>query len=155
MTSGPSDWINEGLAEYSAFRLSGLLSGSAYQDTLLARYRSHAMDGSKDLPIAKTPSGSEIRYLNRYQRTTLMFHQAARLFGQDQLDRLLRKMHQEYLVDRDATTESFLEETESQLGPEALTFFTNCLYNPRHQVIARETRDALGGDAEGPSKELD
>ena len=129
-TSGPNDWLNEGLAEYSSFRLSGLLSGSAFQDKLLDRYRTHARDEPGDIAIAETPTDSKMRYVNRYERTTLMFHTAGNRFGQDHLDALLRALYSRFSGDKGATTVLFLEMAEQHIGNKAKDFFSKCLLEP-------------------------
>ena len=138
VTSDPSDWINEGLAEYSAFRLSGLMSGVDYQQILLYKYRADARSGSSDLAIAEPPQESKSRELNRYELTTLMFRRAAEQFGQAEVDGLLRFLHGAYVGNRTATTKNFLEAAKNEIGAGVSSFFRDCLVNPTNPVVMGE-----------------
>jgi len=136
-TDSPDDWINEGLAEFSAFRLSGLLFGKSFEDQLVSKYSLHAKESPKDLAIAETPGDSQARYVNRYEKTTLMFREAAKRFGQKNLDTLLRALYQRFSTNREATTELFLEEAEYHMGMEAKQFFSECLYEPGSPLLGK------------------
>jgi hypothetical protein len=125
----PDDWINEGLAEFSAFRLSEERFGKAFADTLIQEYRQHAKDSRTSSPIAETETSSPDRYVNRYEKVALMFIEAQRRFGQESTDKLLRSLCTRFAATRNATTELFLEEAETQMGKEAQAFFRNALYD--------------------------
>ena len=126
----PDDWINEGLAEYSAFRISNQLFGEEFAQLLLNEYQQHAREAPSDLAIAETTGSSKARYVNRYEKTTLMFREAAIRFGQDRLDSLLRRLLKRFARSRDATTALFLAEAEKSLGAEGKEFFSRYLYGP-------------------------
>ncbi|MEW6751216.1 MAG: hypothetical protein AB1505_09595 [Candidatus Latescibacterota bacterium] len=138
--STPDDWINEGLAEYSAFRLSLVHFGTVFGDSLLAEYRAHAAAAPADLAIARTPSASEARYVNRYEKTAVMLTEAARRFGQEHVDQMLAALYTRFAPSRRATTEVFLEEVGSHLGDKARRYFEECLYRPGWQPHAAGRR---------------
>lgn len=127
-TSTPEDWINEGLAEFSAFRLSEGRYGKAFGEVLVAEYRQHAANSQTPDSIAETESSSPDRYINRYEKTTLMFLEARQRFGQESLDRLLKRLNTRFTGTHDATTAIFLEEAEKQMGKDAREFFQETLY---------------------------
>jgi len=124
----PDDWINEGLAEYSAFRLSEEQVGKSFADILIQEYRQHAKESQTSVPIAETEISSPDRYVNRYEKTALMFIEAQRRFGQESLDKLLKSLYIRFAETRNATTALFLEEVETQMGKDAQAFFQNVLY---------------------------
>jgi hypothetical protein len=126
--SGPDDWINEGLAEFSAFRLSTEQFGETFADTLAAEYRKHASACETDAAIAQTPNDSPDRYVNRYEKTTLLFLEAERRFGKEPLERFLKAFYTRFAGTRNATTGLFLQELNDRLGPEAKAFFEDALF---------------------------
>lgn len=142
----PDDWINEGLAELSAFRLSRELFGDPFAERLLSEYREHAAKSSEDVAIAETESSSADRYVNRYEKTTLLFVEAGRLFGQERLDEVLRALYERHAGKGGATTALFLAEVERRLGATGRAFFENGLFAKRWSV------DLLRPPAELPAQ---
>ena len=126
----PDDWINEGLAEYSAFRLSSQYFGQGFADILTCQYTEHAAQSSANTAIAETDTSSPDRYVNRYEKMTLLYLEASRRFGEDNLDRVFRALHDRYAGTHKATTAEFLEITKQQLGTAGEVFFRDALYNP-------------------------
>lgn len=124
----PDDWINEGLAEFSAFRLSSQKFGKPFADHQLKVYSKHISESKTDTPIAETTGDSPDRYVNRYEKTTIMFLEAQQKFGENNLDRVLKALHKQYAGTRALTTAIFLDKIENELGEEALAFFRNKLY---------------------------
>lgn len=122
------DWINEGGAEFSSFLLCRALYGADYAGGLLASYREHAQKAGTEHSVAETPPSSPDRYVNHYEKTTLMYLEAARRFGESGVLALLRALYEQHCAKRDATTESFLALSRARLGPEAERFFRQCLY---------------------------
>jgi len=133
----PEDWINEGLAEFSAYRLADERFGKAFAETLLQRYRDHAAATRTDSSIVETEGSSPDRYVNRYEKTALMFVEARRRFGSESLDTTLRSLYAQCARGRQATTALFLEEVRLRMGAEAEEFFRSILY--RKGVISQPT----------------
>ena len=127
-TNTPEDWINEGLAEFSAFRLSEIVFGQAFADVLIQEYNTHAAESQTNTAILETESDSPDRYVNRYEKTTLMFLQARERFGEDNLNKVLRALYAEFAGTRDATTGLFLKKVESYMGKEARQYFEETLW---------------------------
>jgi hypothetical protein len=125
-TDTPDDWLNEGLAEYSAFRLSEARD-PAFAPVLRQEYEEHAAASQTAATIADTEASSPDRYVNRYEKTTLMFLEARRRFGEKALDKMLRAFHTRFADRRDATTALFLDEVRAEMGAEAEAFFRDTL----------------------------
>lgn len=124
----PNDWINEGLAEFSAFRLAEERFGKGFAETLIARYRRNAGRSKTSSCIAETETSSPDREVNRYDKAALMFLEAQRRFGKGPLDKLLKELHTRFAGTGQATTALFLEEVRTQMGQEAQAFFREELY---------------------------
>ncbi len=142
----PDDWINEGLAEFSAYRLSRELFGDAFAARLLTEYREHAAKSSEEVAIAETASSSADRYVNRYEKTTLLLVEASRRFGQERLDEVLRSLYERHSGKGGATTALFLAEVESRLGAPGRAFFEDALF------AKRWSEDLLRPPAESPAQ---
>lgn len=126
--STPDDWINEGLAEFTAFRLTEERYGKAFADMRIAEYRQNASSSKTSSSIAETEGASPDREVNRYDKATLMFLEARRRFGEEPLDKFLKALYTRYAGTGEATTALFLEEVGRQMGKEAQTFFREELY---------------------------
>lgn len=124
----PDDWINEGLAEYSAFRLSEDEFGTAFTSLRLEEYRQNARACQTADAIAQTEGSSPDREANRYDKATLMFVAARSRFGEEPLDRLLRSLYARFAGTHELTTARFLEEARTRIGREAEGFFREELY---------------------------
>ena len=124
----PDDWINEGLAEYSAFRLSEEESGKVFASRRLEEYRRNARACQTTDAIAQTEGSSPDREANRYDKATLMLLAARSRFGDEPLDRLLRSLYARFAGTHELTTARFLEEARAVIGKEAEGFFREELY---------------------------
>ncbi len=124
----PDDWINEGLAEFSAFRISEEIFGKGFAEMRLGDYRQNASESKTSEAIAETEQSSPDREVNRYDKTALMFLEAQRRFGAEPLDKVLRALYLRFAGNHQATTALFLDEVERQMGKEAQTFFHETLY---------------------------
>jgi hypothetical protein len=126
-TETPDDWINEGLAEFSAFSAASALFGSEVRDSLLAEYRRSVPRGTVSTPIAATPNESPDRYLNHYQKPTLLFASLESTIGQTRLMEFLRKIYEAHHEHRDATTPAVLRIARNLLGAEAAGRLERCV----------------------------
>jgi aminopeptidase N len=122
-------WIDEGLAEYSADRLTARRFGPPTAER--SAEDSVRIDGSNktDSAIAETLPTSPDRELNWYAKSARMFARAEQKFGEPALDRFLRTLYQSH---RDhghpATTAEFLALAGKVIGPDAEAFFRGELY---------------------------
>ncbi len=126
-TKTPNDWINEGGAEYSAFSAVGALFGGEIRDSLLARYRQHAARARTPTPIAATTNDSPDRYVNHYEKPTLLFAAVERQVGQPTFRGFLRSFYAAHAGRRDATTEAFLADARTALGADVAALMERCL----------------------------
>jgi hypothetical protein len=126
-TETPGDWINEGLAEFSAFSAASALFGSEVRDSLLAQYRRSVPRGTVSTPIAATPNESPDRYLNHYERPTLLLASLESTVGQNRLMEFLHKIYEAHHERRDATTPAVLRIARNLLGAEAAARLERCV----------------------------
>jgi len=124
----PQDWINEALAEYSAYCVSSTQFGPDFAGRRLANYREQASRNRTSQSIAETPGDSPDREINRYNKAPLMLLEAERRFGRAALDRLLRDLHLRFAGTRRATTAVFLNLAAKHMGAHAAEFFSDELY---------------------------
>ncbi len=124
----PNDWINEGLAEFTAFRLTEERFRRSFAEARLAEYHHQVSQSKTTSAIAETTGDSPDREINRYYKTTLMFLDARRRFGEAALDKTLRAIYARFAGTSQATTTAFLEEVDKQMGEEAAAFFREELY---------------------------
>jgi len=124
----PNDWINEGLAEFTAFRLTEERFGKTFADARLAAYHQNASQNKTISAIAETTGDSPDREINRYDKATLMFLEARRRFGEAALDKVLKTIYARFGGTGQATSTLFLEEVDKQMGKEAAAFFREELY---------------------------
>jgi hypothetical protein len=127
-SSTPDDWINEGLAEYSAFRLSEEQYGKAFAAHRLEEYRQHVCGSQTADAIAETEGFSPDREVNRYDKATLMLLEARARFGEDRLDLALKHLFARFDGTHRVTTALFLEAVRTQMGEETEAFFRKSLY---------------------------
>jgi hypothetical protein len=121
------DWINEGLAEYSAFLISEELIGKDFTDQLLSEYKKRVTESKSETPIVETTNNSPDRELNRYAKPVLLFNEARNKFSKEKMDHFLKSLYVRFTTEKKATTEIFLDELGKDIGPEAKEFFRNAI----------------------------
>jgi hypothetical protein len=126
-TSTPEDWINEGLAEYTALLASEQLVGREFAELLLREYEERSRDSVSATAIVETQNGSPDREVNRYARPVLFLNEARRRYGPERTTAFLQALYRRFEADGRATTASFLETAASSLGPEAGDAFREAL----------------------------
>jgi hypothetical protein len=136
-TSAPDDWINEGLAEYTAFIVAGKLHGAAFASRLLEDYRERSENSATTAAIADTASGSPDREVNRYARPVLVLDDAERKYGSERMAAFIRALYRRFSEDGRATTGSFLSVAESTLGPEARVMLSEALFRREWRAAER------------------
>jgi hypothetical protein len=115
----PDDWINEGLAEFTSFNFVSDRFGEPVRKYLLTQYFDHIAKSRDNTPILQTKGDSKFRYVNRYEKTTILFCLLKKKFGQEKLFRALRSFYTEFRGTRKANTNRFLEILKQQLGVDA------------------------------------
>ncbi len=129
------DWINEGLAEYSAFLLSAQIFGNQFADTLMNSYIRDCTQSPSSAPIVRTVSNSPDRHVNRSGKTALMFIEAEKRFGLEPLLQTLFMFYQAHGTGRDATTQKFLDLVGQEMSAEAEQYFRKMLYREDRQTV--------------------
>jgi hypothetical protein len=125
----PEDWINEGLAEYSAFIISEKYRGKEFCDQLLKEYTERAGKSKTETPIALTEEKSQDREVNRYDKPTILFNELRNKYGEETINRFLKSLYETFSDKQKATTEMFLEVMEKEIGKEAKDYFSDALYS--------------------------
>jgi len=127
----PEDWINEGLAEYSALLLSEDLAGKEFSDQLLSEYAQRAASSKTETAIAETGNNSPDREVNRYAKPTLLLNEARDKFGDDKMKEFLKALYLQFANLNNATTQIFLSVAEKSFGSEGKEFFERALYRKK------------------------
>lgn len=126
-TETPEDWINEGLAEFSAFTVARDLYGAAVRDTLAAAYGRSIARAKTAAPIAGTPNNSPDRYINHYQKPALLLAAVEAKVGPDRLHAFLASFYAAHAGRRDATTAEFLKGARDALGADVAAQMERCV----------------------------
>jgi hypothetical protein len=126
--STPDDWINEGLAEYSAFLASGRIFGAEFAEALLADYRLRSATSATVSAIAETASSSPDREVNRYARPVLLLTDLQRRYGEERTGEFVRALYRRFAADGRATTDAFLDEASRRLGKDARESLATTLF---------------------------
>ena len=127
-TGSPEDWINEGLAEYSAFLAMERIVGPAFAAKLLSEAEERSANGATTVAIASTPNGHADRELNRYTRPLLLLEAARRRRGDAAMRAFLRALDTRFVTAGMATTAAFLSVVEAQLGADERARFAEALF---------------------------
>jgi hypothetical protein len=129
--SGPDDWINEGLAEYSALWLSEALYGQEFSKLIISEYEERVNNSDSDISIAETTNDSKYREINRYDKAALLFYKAGEKFGKQNLLNFLSAFYARSRESVKVNTSLFLETAEIQIGKEAGDFFREALFSKK------------------------
>lgn len=120
------DWINEGLAEFSALSFCRECYGAEIAERRVEEYRQEASRSTT--AIAETEMASPDQEANRHSKSPLMFVEAESRFGAESLNEFLRSFYARFAGTRAATTEAFLEEARAHLGTDGEEFFREALF---------------------------
>ena len=118
------DWINEGLAEYSAFVAVASEFGEAARDSLLAGYRRDATRSEANTTIA---ASSAEGYVNRYEKPALLLADLEQTYGPGRVRDALRAVYSQFRGTRAATTAAVLSIIGRVLGPAAEARLRTCI----------------------------
>jgi hypothetical protein len=122
------DWINEALAEYTAWRLVREQAGSSAVASDEATYRKDAL--GKDVAVPIVASREEpARYVNCYEKGALVFIGVERRFGWSRLQVLLRRVVSESQT-TPMTTPRFLALCRDAMGAEAAEYVRTLIEAP-------------------------
>jgi aminopeptidase N len=128
-TNTPDDWINEGLAEYSALLVSEILIGKDFSGVLLDEYTDIVKSSKSKSAIAETSGDSPDREINRYYKPTILLNGLSNKFGDEKMKEFLKELYILFNETGRATTSVFLEAIEAVYGKETKDSFSESLYH--------------------------
>ena len=126
-TNTNNDWINEGLAEYSAFSFSVQQYGEKFRQNVTQSYLEDIRKTKKKESIVNTTSESPDRYVNWYEKSALLFLVLEEKVGQKPMNAFLTELHTKFKGTRLATTEAFFEIAERHLNKDDFEFMKSYL----------------------------
>jgi|GEM_PF-4550850 len=113
-------WINEGLAEYIAWRLAGELHGKGFVEMLMENYLVNVLGENMEKPLRHESLAHPLEAFGSvsYVKGALFFYNVEQLIGKDRMDKFLKKYFQH---DSQAfSTEEFLNLLKKELQPNEL-----------------------------------
>jgi hypothetical protein len=128
--SGPDDWLNEGLAEYSAVLVSAHMFGPGYRDFVITGFHGDISRGRTQESILTTGQDSVDRYINMYEKPVLLFQQLSTRFGEDKVVTFLKRFYSQSRDSKAASTRGLLDAARQELGEEAEEYMVRCLSAP-------------------------
>ena len=117
------DWLNEGLAEFSALMISKKLAGNSFYEVLLKEYRGIVSSSDIRTSIVETQGNSGEREINRYYKPALLLNDLWIKYGDDKIRELFSSFYSVSLSNGGATTELLLDRIEKVLGTDARNSF--------------------------------
>lgn len=134
-STGSNDWINEGGAEYTMLCIKKDMLGLENYNEFTGGYIERINACTSDEAIIETPNHGEIREINSYTKTAIMYIGAEIRFGKENLFKFLRKFYEQNKAKGNADTDRFLDLCEQILGKEAREYFNWLLYAKGWQNI--------------------
>lgn len=126
-TWSADDWINEGMAEYSALLASEKVIGKNFSDFLINEYTGIVNSSDTHLSILETTGDSWELNINRYYKPTLLLNELRQKYGDDRFFKFLRMLDNSFARSGAATTKVFLEVLENNLGIGARDYMEEAL----------------------------
>ena len=121
------DWINEGLAEYTAFWISEKVCGKEFADMIMDEYHTMINNCPTDKPILEPNVAMMEREVNRYYKPTLLFNDLCLKYGDEKIKAYLTDLYAAFVENKKATTALLLEVTKKSLGDDAYNFLNEGL----------------------------
>jgi hypothetical protein len=156
-TNSPDDWINEGLAEFSALWVSREIIGDDFYTILFNEYIDIINNTPAESSILETTSQSSNREVNRYYRPTILLDDLRKKYGDEKMKQFISSLYSHFKQSGSATTNVFLEEIESNYGREVKDSFSKALYlkdwntnNIKEDIFSAPSDTVLAGKWIGP-----
>ncbi len=142
-TTTPDDWLNEGLAEFSALLASEFCIGKAFYTILVKEYRDMAEGTPTRVSVLETTADSREREINRYYKPTLLLNDLRMKYGDDLLIGFFHVLYQRFEEEKTATTAIFLDALKNVYGKDEADSFLNALSekNPLNQPETLNSTD--------------
>ena len=121
-----NDWISESGAEFTMLAIIKDMLRLEDYNSLIEKhgYIKHIKELLSDAAICETKTDEwDARYVNRYEKTAIMYIGAEIRFGQKNLFKFLKEFYEQNKTERRANTNKFLELCEKVLGIEAREYF--------------------------------
>jgi hypothetical protein len=115
-SSGPENWLNEGMAEYVSSRYVRATFGQAAYDSTVARWR--RMSAGQP-PVWTPQSTRRPSAMVAYRKAPFLLSRLEERIGTDAMDRFLRR----YMVERIRTTPQLLAALQDVAGADAASWF--------------------------------
>jgi hypothetical protein len=115
-SSGPENWLNEGMAEYVSSRYVRATFGQAAYDSIVAQWRSMS---AGQPPIWTPQSTRRPSAMVAYRKAPFLLSRLEERIGTDEMDRFLRR----YMVERIRTTLQLLAALEDVAGFDTASWF--------------------------------
>ncbi len=122
-TNTTEDWINEGLAEFTAFFIAKNLFGNKYYENNMTEYRKQIKEIKTNSAIIATELGSPDQYRNRYVKPALMFETLRKRYGDAKLFNFLKILYLEFKWTKNANTKQFIALLEKNINKDAAIYF--------------------------------
>ncbi len=117
-TATVDDWINEGLAEFSALLASELFIGKDFSDLLIEEYNGIVNNTQTDVSVIETKNESWEREINRYYKPTLLLNDLRIKYGNEMQKNFFHTLYKKIEEEKTATTQVFLDALKSIYGNE-------------------------------------
>ncbi|HJQ12281.1 MAG TPA: M1 family aminopeptidase [Gemmatimonadaceae bacterium] len=115
-SSGPENWLNEGMAEYVSSRYVRATFGQAQYDSIVARWQKMSVGQ----PAIWTPESTKRPSAQvSYRKAPFLLSRLEERIGTDRMDRFLQR----YMVERIRTTPQLLAALEEVAGAETVAWF--------------------------------
>lgn len=147
-TSTPDDWINEGLAEFSALLAAEKFISKAFADLLISEYQGIVENSDTQTAIVETANDSWEREINRYYKPTIILNEIREKQGDANLKKFMNELYAQFVEARSATTPLFIEVLEKSLGKEAKDFVDEAI---RRKVLNTQIADNKSGSSIDPA----
>jgi hypothetical protein len=142
-TDTPDDWINEGLAEYSAFFASEKIIGIEFSTLLLNEYLGIIENTATQNSILETTNDSWERDINRYYKPTVLLDSIRQKYGEITIFQLIRSLDATFRSQKTATTRIFLDVLKQTTGSETQSSFYNALNRKQWSIKKEKTNDRV------------
>ena len=138
-SDSPDEWINEGLAEFSALLVSKEIIGKSFYDLLIHEYRELVSHSQTITAIADRGLIPIEREANLYCKPTLLLDDLWHRSGDEKMRQFLKDSYSRFTELHMANTSVFLEEMEKIYGKETRDSFSVALYRRNSKTV-----DSLG-----------
>lgn len=146
-TNSPDDWINEGMAEFSALLASENLIGNCFADLLTGEYKGIVENTNTQTAIIETANDSWEREINRYYKPTLILNEIRKKYGDEKLKQFMASLDSSFLAAHGATTDLFLDAAEKSLGKDAKDYVNEAIHRRFWNTQVSENKSVSSVDS--------